>query len=50
MKKSADFDSRDFISRELSWIDFNSRVLDEASFEANKLLENAEYLKQKKKK
>ena len=44
MKNSADFDSRDFISRELSWIDFNSRVLDEASFEANKLLERLKFI------
>ena len=39
MKKNPEYDPRDFISRELSWIDFNSRVLDEAAFFANKLLE-----------
>ena len=38
------FDQRDFISRELSWIDFNSRVLDEASFNANKLLEKLKFI------
>ena len=38
------FDHRDFISRELSWIDFNSRVLDEAAFNANKLLEKLKFI------
>ena len=35
---------RDFISRELSWLDFNSRVLDEAGFVANKLLERLKFI------
>ena len=38
------FESRDFISRELSWIDFNSRVLDEASFAGNKLLDKLKFI------
>ena len=44
MKNRADYDPKDFISRELSWIDFNSRVLDEASFSANKLLERLKFI------
>ena len=44
MKKNLEYDPRDFISRELSWIDFNSRVLDEASFSANKLLERLKFI------
>ena len=36
--------ANDFISRELSWIDFNSRVLDEADLEANKLLEKLKFI------
>ena len=47
MKKSSNVesgDSRNFISRELSWLDFNSRVLDEAGFKANKLLERLKFI------
>ena len=44
MKKNLEYDPRDFISRELSWIDFNSRVLDEAAFTANKLLERLKFI------
>lgn len=44
MKKNQEYDPRDFISRELSWIDFNSRVLDEAAFSANKLLERLKFI------
>ncbi len=33
-----------FISRELSWIDFNSRVLDEADCTANPLLERLKFI------
>ena len=33
-----------FISRELSWIDFNSRVLDEAACPANPLLERLKFI------
>ena len=33
-----------FISRELSWIDFNSRVLDEALSPANPLLERLKFI------
>ena len=38
------FDPKDFISRELSWIDFNSRVLDEAAFPGNKLLDRLKFI------
>lgn len=44
MKKNAEYDPKDFISRELSWIDFNSRVLDEAAFHGNKLLERLKFI------
>ena len=39
-----EYDPKDFISRELSWIDFNSRVLDEASFSGNKLLDKLKFI------
>ena len=44
MKKKNIAEPKDFISRELSWIDFNSRVLDEAAFPANKLLERLKFI------
>ena len=44
MKKKSLSEPKDFISRELSWIDFNSRVLDEAAFPANKLLERLKFI------
>lgn len=44
MKKNAEYDPKNFISRELSWIDFNSRVLDEAAFQGNKLLERLKFI------
>lgn len=34
----------DFISRELSWLDFNSRVLDEAGTAANPVLERLKFI------
>ena len=43
-QRELNFESRDFISRELSWIDFNSRVLDEASFAGNKLLDKLKFI------
>ncbi len=39
-----EYDPKEFISRELSWIDFNSRVLDEASFEYNLLLDKLKFI------
>ena len=49
MKRSADKtrsreDRELFISRDLSWIDFNSRVLFEAGLTANPLLERVKFL------
>ncbi|MCP3965806.1 MAG: polyphosphate kinase 1 [Lentisphaerae bacterium] len=38
------FDNEIFLSRELSWLDFNSRVLDEAGFKANPLLERLKFI------
>ena len=44
-EKSAANDDRSlFISRDLSWIDFNSRVLDEAACVANPLLERLKFI------
>ena len=43
-KRDFNYDPKEFISRELSWIDFNSRVLDEASFECNKLLDKLKFI------
>ena len=43
-QREAVFDPKDFISRELSWIDFNSRVLDEAAFPGNKLLDRLKFI------
>ncbi|MDD3885819.1 MAG: polyphosphate kinase 1 [Victivallaceae bacterium] len=37
-------ESKDFISRELSWVDFNGRVLDEAMCKANPLLERMKFI------
>ncbi|QSH42026.1 polyphosphate kinase 1 [Lentisphaerota bacterium ZTH] len=43
-KKPENFGSEIFLSRELSWLDFNSRVLDEAGFKANPLLERLKFI------
>ncbi|MBE6362477.1 MAG: polyphosphate kinase 1 [Lentisphaerae bacterium] len=43
-QRDVEYDPRNFISRELSWIDFNSRVLDEASFDGNKLLDKLKFI------
>ncbi|MBR2373461.1 MAG: polyphosphate kinase 1 [Lentisphaeria bacterium] len=37
-------DAELFLNRELSWIDFNSRVLDEAAISANPLLERLKFI------
>lgn len=37
-------DTNSFISRDLSWLDFNMRVLDEARCEANPLLERLKFI------
>lgn len=45
MKKEKEFKDSDlFISRELSWIDFNARVLDEAGCVANPVLERMKFI------
>lgn len=43
-KNSDPADSGLFISRELSWIDFNARVLDEAGCAANPVLERLKFI------
>ena len=43
-QREVEYDPKDFISRELSWIDFNSRVLDEASFDGNLLLDKLKFI------
>ena len=44
-KKETEFnDSELFISRELSWMDFNARVLDEAECVANPVLERLKFI------
>ncbi len=42
--EAAESDRKLFISRELSWLDFNSRVLDEAEVPANPLLERIKFI------
>ena len=38
------YQSRNYVNRELSWIDFNGRVLEEARQKENPLLERANFL------
>ncbi len=44
VKSNAGEDAGLFLSRELSWLDFNSRVLDEAGTPANPLLERLKFI------
>ena len=42
--KISDFEPEKFISRELSWLDFNGRVLEEAAKDANLLLDRLKFI------
>jgi polyphosphate kinase len=44
MRKPDSFGQEIFLSRELSWLEFNSRVLDEAGYKANPLLERLKFI------
>ena len=43
-RRNSAYDKRLFLSRDLSWLDFNRRVLDEAAFEGNPLLERLKFV------
>ena len=43
-RRNSSYDKRLFLSRDLSWLDFNRRVLDEAAFEGNPLLERLKFV------
>ena len=42
--ESEDFGQEIFLNRELSWLDFNARVLDEAGYKANSLLDRLNFI------